>query len=73
MERNNDIWFDLCLGNVSVDEEGGHYYRPTFSRLSLISTRNITSITLYRDVLHELLDKAIDYIEENQKFMQEKK
>lgn len=67
---NDDIWFDLCLGNVDVDDEGGHHYKQTFSRLSQLSASNITSIAKYREMLHKLLDKAIDHIESAQQSVQ---
>jgi len=63
---NDDIWFDLCLGNVEVDDNGTHRYKAEFTRLSQLSASNIVSIAKYRDMLHKLLDKAIDHIESAQ-------
>lgn len=63
---NDDIWFDLCLGSIEVDDDGAHRFKPVFTRLSQLSANNITSIAKYREYLHRLLDKAIDYIESSQ-------
>ncbi len=63
----DDIWFDLCVGDIEVDEDGAHYYKAKFTRLSQISAGDITSIAKYREMLHKQLDNAIDYIEANQR------
>ena len=60
---NNDIWFDLCLGNVEADDDGAYRFKAEFTRLSQLSASNIVSIAKYRDMLHKLLDNAIDHIE----------
>lgn len=67
---NDDIWFDLCVGNVEVDEDGTHRYKAEFTRLSQISASNIVSIAKYREHLHKMLDKAVDYIESAQQSAQ---
>lgn len=61
----NDIWFNLCLGNIETGEEGSHKYSESHSRLSRLSAFDIKSVKKYREYLHKLLDKAIDEIEEN--------
>jgi len=60
---NDSIWFDLCLGDVRVDDAGGYTFDKSFSRLSQLTSSDITSVEKYRTKLHELLDKAIDHIE----------
>lgn len=62
----DNIWFDLYIGNIEVDEEGNNSRKVAFSRFSQISASDITSIAKYREMLHNQLDKAIDYIEKQQ-------
>jgi hypothetical protein len=64
---NDDIWFDLCIGNITVDDDGARHFRQKYSRMSQITAWDVRSVAQYRDVLHVLLDKAIDYIEANQR------
>ncbi len=59
----SDIWFDLCLGNIAVDDSGVYHFRPKFTRLSRLTAGDVASIEPYRSHLHRLLDKAIDDIE----------
>ena len=64
---NDDIWFTLHVGNISVDDEGRHKFSPDYSRLSQLSASNITNIAKYRETLHILLDQAIDHIASQQR------
>ena len=64
---NDDIWFTLHVGNISVDDEGRHKFPPDYSRLSQLSASNITNIAKYRETLHILLDQAIDHIASQQR------
>lgn len=64
---NSEIWFDLCVGTVRVSEEGRYLYKPSFSRLSQISTLDVKDVAKYRELLHKQLDQAIDHISEIQK------
>jgi hypothetical protein len=59
---NNDIWFDLCVGNIEIDDSGLHSYLPNLSRLVTLSDENIEDIKEHRSTLHVLLDQAIDHI-----------
>ena len=63
----DDIWFNLCVGNITVDDDGTHHYDAKYMRLSQLSALDIKSLNKYRDMLHRLLDKAIDHIDELQK------
>ena len=63
---NDDIWFDLHLGNIEVGDGGETKYLPVHSRASRLTTTSpvgITSLNPYRKELHRLLDLAIDEIE----------
>jgi hypothetical protein len=67
---NTNIWFDLHVGNIRVDDDGRHHYLPEYIYpVQLTTTKDIVNVAEYRDELHRMLDGAIERIE----FMQQKK
>lgn len=63
--RINDVWFDLCFGQIFTNEDGTQeelqFFPPRRSRIT--STGKQRHFQAIREELHELLDKALDRYE----------
>lgn len=60
--NDTSVWFDLCIGQASCDEDGGREYRPSDHSMQQIAALNIDSIDDHRKELHKMLDDAINLI-----------